>query len=109
MASILQLFAARFTFAGADFTLGTLFMIALMLFLALLLRHTAWRQHVYAVGDDPQAAELSGINVKATLVSGLYHRRADLRHGRLGADRAHRLRSRRIPGQQANIDPSPPW
>jgi fructose transport system permease protein len=44
-------------------------MIALMLFLAFVLRHTAWGRHVYAVGDDPQAAELSGINVKATLVS----------------------------------------
>ena len=68
-APILQLFAAKFTFAGADFTLGTLFMIALMLFLAFVLRHTAWGRHVYAVGDDPQAAELSGINVKATLIS----------------------------------------
>ena len=68
-APILQLFAAKITLAGADFTLGTLFMIALMLLLAFVLRHTAWGRHVYAVGDDPQAAELSGINVKATLIS----------------------------------------
>ena len=26
------------------------------------LNHTAWGRHVYAVGDDPEAAELSGIN-----------------------------------------------
>ena len=34
-----------------------------------MLRHTAWGRHVYAVGDDPEAAELSGVNVKGTLIS----------------------------------------
>ena len=37
--------------------------------LAWVLRHTAWGRHVYAVGDDPEAAQLSGVNVKATLLS----------------------------------------
>lgn len=68
-APILHLFAAKFSIAGADFTLGTVFMLALILFLAFVLRQTAWGRHVYAVGDDPNAAQLSGINVKATLIS----------------------------------------
>ena len=68
-APLLHLFAAKFELAGATFTLGTLLMIALMLFLAFVLRHTAWGRHVYAVGDDPDAAQLSGVNVKATLIS----------------------------------------
>jgi fructose transport system permease protein len=34
-----------------------------------MLSQTAWGRHVYAVGDDPEAAELSGVNVKRTLIS----------------------------------------
>jgi fructose transport system permease protein len=33
------------------------------------LNHTAWGRHVYAIGDDPEAARLSGINVKRKLIS----------------------------------------
>jgi fructose transport system permease protein len=44
-------------------------MVVLVLVLAYALRHTAWGRHVYAVGDDPEAAELSGVNVKRTLIS----------------------------------------
>jgi len=33
------------------------------------LRHTAYGRHIYAVGDDPEAAELSGVNVKGVLIS----------------------------------------
>ena len=68
-APILQLMGTKFQFGGAVFTLGVIFMIALMLVLAWVLRHTAWGRHVYAVGDDPEAAQLSGVNVKATLLS----------------------------------------
>jgi fructose transport system permease protein len=41
----------------------------LVLVLAYVLKHTAWGRHVYAVGDDPEAAELSGVDVKRTLIS----------------------------------------
>lgn len=68
-APILHLFGLKLKIAGTDFTLGTLFMIALVLVLAFVLRHTAWGRHVYAVGDDPDAAELSGVNTRATLIS----------------------------------------
>ncbi len=48
---------------------AVVFMIVLTLALAYVLRQTAWGRHVYAVGDDPEAAELSGVKVKRTLIS----------------------------------------
>jgi fructose transport system permease protein len=51
------------------FTYGAIFMVLLVLFLAYVLKQTAWGRHVYAVGDDPEAAELSGVKVKRTLIS----------------------------------------
>jgi len=54
---------------GANFTYGVIFMILLITLLAWVLRNTAWGRHVYAVGDDPEAAQLSGVNVKRTLIS----------------------------------------
>ncbi len=68
-APLLQLMGAKFNLGGAVFTLGVVVMLALVLILAYVLRHTAWGRHVYAVGDDPEAAELSGVNVKGTLIS----------------------------------------
>ena len=32
------------------------------------LNHTAWGRHFYAIGDDPEAAELSGVRTKRLLV-----------------------------------------
>ena len=43
------------------FTLGVIVMVMLVLVLWYVLNHTAWGRHVYAVGDDPEAAKLSGI------------------------------------------------
>ena len=54
---------------GATFTYGVIFMVALIVVLAYVLRETAWGRHVYAVGDDPEAAELSGVQVRRTLIS----------------------------------------
>ena len=68
-AGLLQLLGAKFKIGGAVFTVGVLFMVVLVIVLAYILRHTAWGRHVYAVGDDPEAAELSGVNVNATLIS----------------------------------------
>ncbi|MDX8354302.1 ABC transporter permease [Cognatiyoonia sp. IB215182] len=50
-------------------TYGVLVLIGLTFLLAYMLRSTAWGRHVYAVGDDPEAAELAGVNVKRTLMS----------------------------------------
>jgi fructose transport system permease protein len=68
-AQLLQFFGTKFNIGGAVFTYGVVFMVALILVLAYALRHTAWGRHVYAVGDDPDAAELSGVQVKKTLIS----------------------------------------
>ena len=68
-APLLQLLGAKFKIGGAVFTLGVVLMVAIVLILAYVLRHTAWGRHVYAVGDDAEAAELSGVNVKRTLIS----------------------------------------
>jgi fructose transport system permease protein len=75
-ASLLQMFGWKFKIGadeagrgGATFTIGVIFLVALVLALAYTLRHTAWGRHVYATGDDPEAAELSGVQVKRTLIS----------------------------------------
>ncbi|MFO6465037.1 ABC transporter permease [Jannaschia sp. KMU-145] len=68
-APVLQLLGWKFQIGGAVFTVGVVVMIALVFILAYVLRHTAWGRHVYAVGDDPDAAELSGVAVKRTLIS----------------------------------------
>lgn len=54
---------------GANFTFGVILMILIFVVLAYALRATAWGRHVYAVGDDPEAAQLAGVNVHKTLMS----------------------------------------
>ncbi|MBV6649670.1 MAG: ABC transporter permease, partial [Hoeflea sp.] len=68
-APLLQFFGNKIAFGGAVFTYGAIFMVLLVLVLAYVLKQTAWGRHVYAVGDDPEAAELSGVQVKRTLIS----------------------------------------
>ncbi|NRB02934.1 MAG: ABC transporter permease [Rhodobacteraceae bacterium] len=68
-APLLQIFGTKYPIGSAQLTLGVIFMLALIFVLAYALKHTAWGRHVYAVGDDPDAAELSGVNVKKTLMS----------------------------------------
>ena len=68
-APFLQFFGSTFSIGGARFTVGVVFMLALVFALAFALKQTAWGRHVYAVGDDPEAAELSGVNVHKTLMS----------------------------------------
>ena len=67
-APFLQFFGTTFELGGARFTVGVIFMLALTFTLAYVLRHTAWGRHVYAVGDDKEAAELSGVNTSRTLI-----------------------------------------
>lgn len=68
-APLLQLFGRPLEVAGAALTLGTVTMVALVLALRYVLDHTAWGRHVLAVGDDAEAAELAGVNVRGTLLS----------------------------------------
>jgi fructose transport system permease protein len=44
-------------------------MLVMAAILAYALRSTPWGRHVYAVGDDPDAATLAGVNTGRTLMS----------------------------------------
>jgi fructose transport system permease protein len=68
-APLLHFFGNKVNIGGAIFTYGVIFMVALIIVLAYCLRQTAWGRHVYAVGDDPEAAQLSGVQVTRTLIS----------------------------------------
>ncbi|MCJ8054444.1 ABC transporter permease [Shinella curvata] len=68
-APLLQFFGNNIKLGGAVFTYGVIAMVLLVGVLWYVLNHTAWGRHVYAVGDDPDAAELAGVNVKRMLVS----------------------------------------
>ncbi len=67
-APFFQVFGTQIKYAGATFTFGVIFMCILFFILAYVLRSTAWGRHVYAVGDDPEAAELAGVDVKRTII-----------------------------------------
>ena len=68
-APLLQVFGTKFKMGGATLTHSVNFILLRMVVLASALKQTAWGRHVYAVGDDPDAAELAGVNVKRTLMS----------------------------------------
>lgn len=65
----MKLMGTRFPVGPFNFTVGVIVMFLLYLLFAWILRNTAWGTHVYAVGDDPVAAQLSGINTKRVLFS----------------------------------------
>jgi fructose transport system permease protein len=68
-APILQFFGERIEVGSAALTYGVIAMLLLVALLWYVLNHTAWGRHVYAVGDDPEAAELAGVNVRGMLIS----------------------------------------
>lgn len=68
-APLLQFFGEKIKIGSAVFTYGVIFLVLLVILLSYVLRHTAYGRHIYAVGDDPEAAELSGVNVKGVLIS----------------------------------------
>lgn len=68
-APLLHLFGLNFKVGTAVLTFGVIAMVVLVLILWYVLNHTAWGRHVYAVGDDPEAAKLSGIQTKKVLIS----------------------------------------
>ncbi|MFB9906737.1 ABC transporter permease [Allokutzneria oryzae] len=59
----------QYLFGHIEVTVGM--GLALLMYLGLWysLTRTAWGKHVYAVGNDPEAARLSGINVRRTVLS----------------------------------------
>lgn len=68
-APILLFFGNTVQIGGAVLSYGAITMLVLVALLAYVLKHTAWGRHVYAVGDDPDAAELAGVKVKRVLVA----------------------------------------
>lgn len=58
-----------FRVLGVDISFGVVLMVGLYLVVAFMLGRTAWGRHVYAVGDDREAARLTGIRVDRVLLS----------------------------------------
>jgi len=92
-----------FQFAGARVTYGSVLTLGLFVFFAYVLSQTAWGRRVYATGNNPEAARLTGIPTRRILltvytVAGLvYGIAALLLIGRTGVGDPNA-------GQQDNLD-----
>jgi fructose transport system permease protein len=69
--STLLFFGRTFTIGHTDFTYGVVLMLVLFALAWFGLTQTAWGRHVYAVGDNREAARLTGINTDRVLL-GVY-------------------------------------
>ena len=67
--AILTWTGTTFSLGQVRITVGVLLMILMYAVVAFALGQTAWGRHVYAVGDDPDAARLAGIAVSRVLLS----------------------------------------
>ena len=67
--NILMWSADAVSVGSLNLTTGVLLMIALYGVVGYALRYTAWGRHLYAVGDDVEAARLAGISVNRVLLS----------------------------------------
>jgi len=68
-APLLKFFGQTIEMGGARITYGSILMVLVFAVLWYMLNKTAWGRHVYAVGDDKDAAELAGIRTDRTLLS----------------------------------------
>ena len=68
-APMLKLFGQAIDIGSARITYGSILMVVVFVVLWYMLNKTAWGRHVYAVGDDKEAAELAGIRTDRTLLS----------------------------------------
>jgi fructose transport system permease protein len=68
-APFLQSMGTPFEVFGSRIILGTFLLVLLALAVWYLLNRTAYGRHVYATGDDPEAARLAGINTDRILLS----------------------------------------
>jgi fructose transport system permease protein len=69
MSSFLLWTGETFQVFNTRVTYGSVIMVLLFAFMAYVLRMTAWGRHVYATGDDAEAARLSGIRTSRVLLS----------------------------------------
>jgi fructose transport system permease protein len=68
-APFLQWGGASFPLLGARVTLGSILMLAMFGLFWYILNWTAYGRHIYAIGDDPDAARLAGISTDKLLLS----------------------------------------
>jgi fructose transport system permease protein len=68
-APFLQLMGVPFQIGGARIILASFLLIALAIFVWYVLNRTAYGRHIYATGDDPEAARLAGIDTDRILLS----------------------------------------
>jgi len=61
--------ATSVSIGSLHLTTGVLMMVVLYGVIGFALRYTAWGRHLYAVGDDAEAARLAGISVNRVLLS----------------------------------------
>jgi fructose transport system permease protein len=69
MSSLLLWTGKTVNIGDTRITYGSLLMLVLFGVFAWVLRHTAWGRHVYAVGDDAEAARLAGVRTNRVLLS----------------------------------------
>jgi len=65
---IQRIFGERVDLFGTSFTYGSLFVFVLYIVMWFVLRETAFGRHIYAVGDDREAARLMGVPVNRVLI-----------------------------------------
>lgn len=67
--SLLLWLGDRFSIGSMAITTGVLLTLVLFAVFAFILSNTAWGRHVYATGDDAEAARLAGINTTRVIIS----------------------------------------
>ncbi|MFZ0205370.1 MAG: ABC transporter permease [Roseiarcus sp.] len=68
-APFLQLMGVPFEIGGARIILASFLLIVLAMVVWYVLNRTAYGRHIYATGDDPEAARLAGIDTDRILLS----------------------------------------
>lgn len=69
MPETLTALGTTFAIGGVNISYGVIVMLVLYVIVAFILGNTGWGRHVYAVGDDKEAARLAGIQVNRVLLS----------------------------------------
>jgi len=69
MSSLLLWTGKTINLGGTQITYGSILMVVLFGIFAWVLKNTAWGKHVYAVGDDAEAARLAGVRKDRVLLS----------------------------------------
>src|ERR1700704_324513 len=67
--SAMTFFGKTFSVGGTDITYAVVLMLAMYAFFWFVLTQTKWGNHIYAVGNNPEATRLSGIRTDRLLIS----------------------------------------